>query len=162
MWGFRRQPGATGRSHHMLGRELRSPASIGPLHSALLLLPPPPPPTFPSQGLAASAAPGHNCIILGFVCRAAGGGAGGPQPPPPSPSHRLLSWVLLLLPLSQAPGTRGWSALPGDSQFPFPLLRSQGALEAAEAKRRRLGAGSAPGWKPQLKAGATFKRSAWL
>ena len=101
----------------------QNPASIGPLHLACCSCSPcPPKPTFPSQGLVASAAPGQDCIILGFVCRAAGGEVGPPRPTPmaPLPSHLLLSpgYSSSFL-SSQAPGTGGLSALPGDSQLPF-------------------------------------------
>lgn len=87
----------------MLGREPEPSIHRALASALLLLLSPPPTPTFPSQGLVASAAPGQDCIILGFVCRAAGGGARPPAPCPPPLSSPALSWVLLLLPLFSGP-----------------------------------------------------------
>lgn len=126
---------------------------------------PPPAPTSLSQGLAASAAPGLDCIILGFVLRAAGGGVGPAAHRPPSlSSPSTPSWVTLLLTRGVVRLTRWLSALLPPSPAP------QGARKATEAKRRRLGRqGLAPGWKPpfilfctQLKAGAALKSSTWL
>lgn len=104
---------------------------------------PPGMPTFP-HGLAASAIPGWDCIILGFVCRAAGGGGGPAAPRFSLIFHSLLA--ILLLPPFSGHNTPGIVCLTPRFSAPFPPSPTpQGAPESPEAKARRLGAGSAPG-----------------
>lgn len=106
-------------------------------------LPSPPwTPTFPPC-LKASVAPGQDCIILGFVCGAAGGGVGPAARHPPSLSSpsTLSRVILLLLPFS-GPCTPGIVCLSRGCQLPFHVLLpgDPRRLQATEAKGRRLGA----------------------
>lgn len=87
-----------------IGLGIQGQPSTGPLASALM------PTDLSTQdahfplGLAASAAPGRDCIILGFVRRAAGGGVGPAACHLPSLSSLSTpSWVTLLLPPFSGP-----------------------------------------------------------
>lgn len=113
----------------MLGREPEPSIHRALASALLLLLYPPPTPIFPSQGLVASAACTRPGLHHSWLClQSSRWRSEAPPPPAPLPSHLLLSpgYSSSFL-SSQALGTRGLSALPGDSQLPFHSFCSPGS-----------------------------------
>lgn len=124
-----------------MGLGIRGRASTGPLHPPCCPLPSPPStPTFPLRASQPQLQPGQDCIILGFVHRAAGGGVGpAVRAPPP---FLLISFHSLL-------GNPPSSLLRLTAPPPWELSASPVALRSLstfscspgtpEAKGRRLG-----------------------
>lgn len=133
---------------------------------------PPGMPTFPLS-LAASAAPDQDCIILGFVCRAAGGGGGPAAHQSPSLSSLSTpSWVILLLPPFWGPWhPRNCLLYPKALSSLSTFSRSPGSPRGSRGKGKEAeGQGPAPGWKlpssfllsTRWKTGAATQRNTWL